>query len=189
MDLEPETALPVMSREAFRQWAEAVPRGRYERLDGRPVAKEVERVAHNRVKMLVWQALERAASRCAVRCTAYGDGITVEVGEDTDYEPDAVLNLGPPVPEDRYDAPNPFAIVEVTSPSTSRIDRTRKLRDYFSLPSVQHYLVVQARERRVLHYRRGETGVTMNTVERNGEIELSPLDLRLAAADFFVDLP
>ena len=65
-----------------------------------------------------------------------------------------MLNLGPPVPNDEYDAPNPVVIIEVTSPSTSRIDLTRKLRDYLSLPTVQHYLVVRARERVVLHHSR-----------------------------------
>jgi Uma2 family endonuclease len=189
MDTEPDMPLPVMSRDAFRQWAEALPRGRYERLDGRPVAKEVERIGHNRVKMLVWQTLREAVRTFPVPCTAYGDGITVEVGEHTDYEPDAVLNLGPPLSEDRYDAPNPLVIVEVTSPSTSRIDRTRKLADYFSLPSVQHYLVIEARERRVLHYRRAEAGLRMDTIPRDGTVPLPALGVTLAAGDFFADLP
>lgn len=192
MDIAPETdlaphVLAPMSREAFRAWAEALERGHYERLDGRPVAKELERLIHNLVKMHAWLALREAAATAPVPCTAYGDGVTVEVGPDTDYEPDAVLNLGPPLPLDRYDAPNPVVIVEVTSPSTSRIDVTRKLRDYFTLPSVQHYLVVRAREQMVLHHRRSGEGWDVREITA-GRIPLDPPGITIALADLFAGL-
>jgi Uma2 family endonuclease len=46
------------SREEFRLWYEAQPRGRYERMDGRIVAMAPERVAHVRIKAAVWKALD-----------------------------------------------------------------------------------------------------------------------------------
>ena len=51
---------PRMSREEYRRWAEAQPRGRFERVAGEVVAMAPERVAHNRVKLRVWQALDAA---------------------------------------------------------------------------------------------------------------------------------
>ena len=51
--------------------------------------------------------------------------MTVEV--DTDYEPDAVVNCGPPIPDDAVAATNPVIVVEVLSPGTRGIDTGAKL--------------------------------------------------------------
>ena len=54
------------SREEFRRWCEAQPRGRYERVDGRIVAMAPERGAHLRAKVAVYKALERAIASAGV---------------------------------------------------------------------------------------------------------------------------
>ena len=72
-------------------------------------------------------------------CQAAPGGTTVEIDEDTDYEPDALINCGPPIPDDATAAPNPVVIVEVLSPSTATVDAGGKLADYFRLASVRHY--------------------------------------------------
>ena len=46
-------------------------------------------------------------------------------------------------------------MVEVLSPSTAAIDHGRKLSGYFSLPSVQHYLILDPERRVVIHHKRG----------------------------------
>ena len=69
-----------------------------------------------------WSASRAAAVRLGRPSTAsFGTmaatarpGMTVEV--DTDYEPDAVVNCGPPIPDDAIAAPNPVIVVEVLSP-------------------------------------------------------------------------
>jgi Uma2 family endonuclease len=38
--------------------------------------------------------------------------------------------------------PNPVIVVEVSSPSTRKIDASLKMTGYFSLPSVHHYLII-----------------------------------------------
>lgn len=83
------------TREEYRRWAERQ-RGRYERVWGEVVAMNAERIGHVRVKTRVWQALDRATRGAGLECEALGDGVTVEIGDDTDYEPDAVVNCGPP---------------------------------------------------------------------------------------------
>jgi Uma2 family endonuclease len=55
------------SREEFRRWCEAQPKGRYERVDGRIVAMAPERGAHLRVKGAIYKALNRGnRRRCAL---------------------------------------------------------------------------------------------------------------------------
>jgi Uma2 family endonuclease len=94
------------SREAFRRWCDAQPKGRYERVDGRIVARAPERGAHLRVKGAIYQALDRAVTVAGVPCQALPDGATVETG-DSDYEPDAMVKCGEPTEDDAVAAPNP----------------------------------------------------------------------------------
>ena len=69
--------------------------------------------------------------------------------------------------------PDPLIVVEVLSPSTSATDRSEKLEKYFRLPSVQHYLIVWADRRRVVHHRR-DGGSVATSVHTEGTIALDP---------------
>ena len=52
-------------------------------------------------------------------------------------------------------------MVEVASPSTRKIDASLKLTGYFSLPSVQHYLIVDPDGPPVIHHRRQGDGTIL----------------------------
>lgn len=54
--------------------------------------------------------------------------------------------------------PEPVVIIEVVSPSTERVDRSRKKFDYFATPSVRQYAIVEQDERRIDLYTRTEAG-------------------------------
>jgi len=137
----------------FRRWAEGQTQ-RYERICGEPVARSPERVQHVRLKSRIWRLMERAITDGGLDCEALADGMTIEVDEDTDYEPDAIVNCGPRVHPDAVITTNPVTVVEVLSPSTQSIDSGDKLADYFKVPSIQHYLAVRTRRREIIHYRR-----------------------------------
>ena len=175
----------MMSRTEFRRWAAAQPRGRYERVAGEVMAMAPERVAHVRVKARVWQALDQAIRAAGLPCEALADGITVEVGDDTDYEPDAVVNCGEPIAGDEVAASNPVIIVEVLSPSTQSVDTGTKLTDYFKLPSVRHYLIIRADRRAVIHHRRRDDGGIETRLAAEGRIALDPPGIEIAVEDFY----
>lgn len=177
-----------MSRDEFRRWAQAQPKGRYERVGGEPVPMTPERVAHIQVKNRVWQALDRAVRAAGLECQALGDGLTVEVDADTDYEPDALVNCGPPLPPDAVAATNPVVVVEVLSPSTQSVDAGDKLADYFRLASVRHYLLVRTRRREVIHHERRGDRIEVRIVTA-GAIALDPPGITVAIEDFYADLP
>jgi len=158
----PETDRPY-SREEFRRWYEAQPRGRYERVDGRIVAMGPERGAHLRVKGAVYTALGRAVTVAGVPCQALPDGATVEAG-DSDYEPDATVNCGAAMADDAVVAPNPVVVVEVLSPGTASTDTGAKLAGYFLVPSIAHYLIVHPTKRTVIHHRRSGAGIETRIV-------------------------
>ncbi|HEY7567370.1 MAG TPA: Uma2 family endonuclease, partial [Gemmatimonadaceae bacterium] len=52
----------------------------------------------------------------------------------------------------------PCLLVEVTSPSTARVDRTNKLLAYRSIPSLKTYLIVEQAWRRVVRHWRDPSG-------------------------------
>jgi Uma2 family endonuclease len=161
-----------LTRQEFVAWAETQPH-RYERIAGHPVAMSPERVEHVRIKNRIWAALDRAIQRNGLDCEALGDGVTIEIDDDTDYEPDAVVNCGPRLPPDATAASNPVIVVEVLSPSTQSIDSNDKLADYFRVASIQHYLIVRTRKREVIHYARAGSDILARTINL-GTIALHP---------------
>jgi Uma2 family endonuclease len=112
----------------------------------------------------------------------------VEVDAQTDYEPDALVNCGPPLPLDAVAATNPVVVVEVMSPSTQAIDAGDKLADYFRLPSIRHYLLVRTRRREVVHHERLSDRIETHIVTA-GKISLDPPGLVVAVDEFYGDLP
>lgn len=168
-----------MTREEFRRWAEAQPRGRYERVNGVPVAMAAERIAHLRAKAAIWQALSNAIAAAGLACEALPDGATVEIDDETDYEPDALVNCGPRINDSEIAAPNPVIVVEVLSPSTQSLDAGGKLSDYFKVPSIQHYLLVRTDRTMVIHHRRTETGIETKLIGA-GRIDLDPPGISIA---------
>ena len=184
--MELSVELPgILNRAEFRRWAEAQLRGRYERVGGEVVAMAPERIAHVRVKMRAWQALDQAIRAAGLDCEAFGDGVTVEIGEDTDYEPDAVVACGERLADDAIAAPAPVIVVEVLSPSTRSLDTGAKLTDYFRVPSIQHYLIIRADRHIVVHHRRGDDNRIETRLVAEGRIGLDPPGISVTVGEFY----
>jgi Uma2 family endonuclease len=170
----------------FYAWARTQPRGRFERAGGLVVAMSPEQYGHTRVKYCVTKALEAALAAVGSSCVAVPEGATVEIDEDTDYEPDASIHCGGPIPRESLMVPNPVVVVEVISLSSRRIDTQVKRDMYFRVPSIQHYLVVQADRREVTHYGRGEGDrARLAGVLTGGRVTLEPPGITVAVEDFY----
>jgi Uma2 family endonuclease len=161
-----------LTREEFRRWTETQT-GRFERVGGQPVCMAPERAVHARLKARVWRALDAAIRDTGLDCEALPDGMTIEIDDDTDYEPDAVVNCGPRIDPDAIVAANPVVVVEVLSPSTQSVDSSDKLADYFRVPSIQHYLIVRARRREVIHHMRSGDEIISRPINI-GAIRMDP---------------
>jgi Uma2 family endonuclease len=174
---------PRFTREEFHRWAEGQTQ-RYERVAGEPVAMSPERIQHVRIKNRVWAALDRAVREAGLDCEALGDGVTIEVDAETDYEPDAMVNCGPRLPPDATAATNPVIVVEVLSPPTQSVDSGEKLADYFRVPSIQHYLVVRSRRQEIIHHHRAGEEIISRAVNVGG-IRLDPPGIVLDVAEVY----
>ncbi len=177
----------TISRADFRAWAEQQPTGRYERVDGRVVKMPRRTVGHVLIKANIFGALRDALAATGLECRAYPNGVTVEIGERTDYEPDALINAGPPPAPDVYAAPNPIVVVEVLSPGTLSIDTRAGFSGYFRVASIQHYLVVSALRREVVHHRRAGDAI-VSAVVTDGTIVLDPSGISVALDEFYRDV-
>jgi Uma2 family endonuclease len=168
-----------LTRAEFNQWTEAQARGRFERVGGEVVAMAPDRWVHARLKARIWRAFDRDLTAAGLECQAMPDGMTVEIDHDTDYEPDALINCGPPIPDDATAAPNPVVIVEVLSPRIAGVDAGGKLADYFRLLSVRHYLLVRPDRMEIIHHRRLDDRIETRIV-REGVIDLDPPGIKLS---------
>lgn len=169
----------------FLAWAETQESGRYELVRGEIVAMAPERAGHGAAKANIWRALAADIERNDVSCNAFVDSLGVAIDAQTVYIPDALVNCGEAVAPDSLLAPSPVIIVEVLSPSSRYTDKSIKLADYFRLPSLVHYLIVDLEHRLVLHYRRvGDEPITV-TIVKEGAIALDPPGVTIAIVDIF----
>jgi Uma2 family endonuclease len=170
---------PHMTVEEFVVWAQAQGRGRYELVDGEVVEMPTEGGRHNLVKGAVWKALQAAVAAAKFSGTVFTDGMTVKIRGNRGREPDAVVTARPVADLDAAILADPMIVVEVASPSTGHIDHGAKLAEYFSVPSIQHYLIVQPLDKMIIHHARGEGDKIRTRIVRSGDLQLDPPGLVL----------
>lgn len=179
-----DAAAKLMTVDEFLVWGEGR-EGRWELRDGVVVALSPERVAHLETKANALFSLSDAIRRAQAPCRVYPDGATVRISKRTAFEPDALVRCGPPLPPDTLEFPDPIIAVEVLSPSTEAYDRGVKVEGYFSLPSVIHYLIVDADRRKLVHHRRGAGDLIETRILSSGPLRLDPPGLDLTVESFF----
>jgi Uma2 family endonuclease len=135
-----------MTVDEFLAWAEGQD-GRWELYNGVPYPMGPERVRHGEVKFAVQSALVQGIRKADLPCHMQPNGVAVRVSRRAAHVPDSLVYCGPKLPNDSIEVPDPIIVVEVASPSTRKIDASLKLSGYFSLPSVQHYLIVDPDDR------------------------------------------
>ena len=173
-----------MSVDEFLAWAEGQD-GRWELYRGVPYLMAPERTRHGEVKFAVQLALLQGIRKAGLPCHMLPDGATVRVAEDTAHEPDALVYCGPKLPGDAIEVPSPVVVVEVSSPSTRRIDATLKLDGYFRLPSIEHFLIVNPSGPPVVHHRRQPDGTLLTRLVDDGILKFDPPGIEIAISEIF----
>lgn len=84
-------------------------------------------------------------------------------------------------PEDRHGVVNPTVLVEILSHSTEDYDRHEKFENYARIPSLQEYVLVSHRERRIEILRRTSTGPwEHDEAGERGTMELKSIHCQLS---------
>jgi Uma2 family endonuclease len=128
-----------MTREQFFAWAQA-DGGRWE-FDGfDPVAMTGSTVNHSRISGNLHAALRSRLRGSGCRSLGPDAGLAT-IGDTVRY-PDALVTCSE-VPGDAYIVPGVVVVFEVLSPTSGRIDRIVKLREYRAVPSIRRYVILE----------------------------------------------
>lgn len=117
-------------------------------------------------------------------CEPFISDVKVYVSETLFYYPDVVVACDD---LDPYYTREPILIVEVTSPTTERIDRHEKLPAYKGIKSVREILLVAQDRVQIEIYRRQTDGTwqTELLTDLNGELQLQSVGLTLQVAQVY----
>jgi Uma2 family endonuclease len=178
-----------MTMAAFLAWSAQQSGKRFELFEGRPIEMQSERARHAIVKGLVHIALHNAIVKAGLPCTAYPDGMTVQINDEYGFRPDAMVQCGEPIDPYRVYADNPMIVVEVQSPSTVLSDLMDKLPEYMTVPSIQHVVIINPFILRVFHAERQADGAYLTRLlSRHDWISFKPPGFEVALAEFFKGL-
>lgn len=132
-------------------------------IGGEVVAQASERAKRWEIKLATHVAPLNAVKAGGAGRHVAPDGGTVRIDASTAYEPDAMVYCGQKVDPDSMVVENPVIVIEVLSPTTGRNDKSRKLADYFRVPNIAHYLIVDADAPLIIHHQRREDGDILKT--------------------------
>ena len=177
---------PIMSVEEYFELEENNPDTRYEYLDGYVYMMSGGSANHATISGNIY-ALLKSLLRGSP-CRAYNSDVKVSVSEKRYFLPDVTVTCDP---RDRGTVDfiqSPRLVVEVLSPSTEARDRGRKLQCYLACPSIEQYLLVDARSMRIDTYRKEQSKWIYDAFEEDDEVELITLGIGFSVADAYEDV-
>jgi Uma2 family endonuclease len=172
--MSPAEAKARMTFDEYVDWVSQQTSGRYELVDGEVVRMGSEGGRHNLVKLALAIALAEAAKAAGLERTVFTDGMTVRTGPRKARVPDATVTLTPMKDIDAVVLDDPVVVVEIVSPMSEKDDTGAKLLEYFTVPTIEHYLIVRPLEKAIVHHQRGEGGKLLTSIVRQGTIRLDP---------------
>jgi Uma2 family endonuclease len=175
-----------MSLDTYWSWREQQEL-RYEFASGVVYAMTGTSRSHVIVVGNMFSILRAAAEANSSRCLVSTNEMALFIpAVDRVYYPDVMVAC-PPTSDERYETA-PCLVVEVLSPSTQGRDRTVKLADYCTVPTVGDYLMVSSDpddQCVIQHHRAGD--IWVHTVHGTAAtVTLSCPPITFAVADLYV---
>ena len=144
---------------------------RLEYSDGIVYAMAGETKKNNRIAGNIYSRLLARADEQG--CRVYMEGVQLRMPKGSKYFlPDVMLSCAPEG-EDEYIEENPCVLVEVVSPTSVIRDYNEKKLEYFTLPSLQQYILVSSDKRQVEVYSRESSGWHYEVYLERGEFEVA----------------
>jgi Uma2 family endonuclease len=134
---------------------------RHEYVDGQILAMAGEKRTHEDIVLNFVSALRSIALEKG--CLLYTTNIKLRTKSTKYRYPDVIVSCAPG--DAPYFIENPCLIVEVLSESTANTDHNDKLEEYTRLPSLQRYALVDQNVRRVILYKRTQSGWVLEILE------------------------
>jgi Uma2 family endonuclease len=147
----PQLSTPV-TPEAYLAW-EASQETRHEFVDGEILAMTGGAIAHNDIALNCYRALYPSVKKQGCRLNVSDVKVQAKRG-DRYFYPDLVISCHPDDLNATQYVQHPKVIIEVLSPGTTTHDRSRKLRYYRQIASLQEYLLINTDQILVESYQR-----------------------------------
>jgi Uma2 family endonuclease len=177
--------LSSLTADEFQALSNTMP-GLFELHDGMVVEITAQTLGHADAKFAAQSALKTAIDKSGLPCRMAPDGMAVRVSSSKVYKPDGLVYCGARLPSDTREIAEPLIIIEVLSESTRNVDLGEKVLAYFSLPSVQHYIIIDPETTPVIHHSRQSETSYLTRLVQTGRIDLTPPGLSIDVADLFV---
>lgn len=172
--------------ERFLDWAERQEE-RYE-FDGvAPVAMTGGTARHNLITINIHGSL-RARLR-GTSCSPFGPDLGIETVQSGIRYPDALITCTKFRQSEKI-APNPVVVFEVVSPTSGRLDRIVKLREYAAVPSILVYVIVDSEQAGLQVFSRGDgtAAWTVQPLTADETLELPQVAIAVPVAELYDDV-
>lgn len=153
-----------------------------------PVAMVGGTWVHSRIQANIIAALNNRLR--GKPCQPCGPDMRVRTAPDKYRYPDVTV-VCTSIPPDTRDLTEPVVVFEVLSPSTAETDRTDKLAEYVSLPSLQRYILVEQGRAFATVIALSPTGWTLLPAPPGSTLAMPELGIEVPLAEFYegLDLP
>ncbi len=156
----------------------------YEYVDGYAYMMAGESFNHDAIKSniqgILWNFFLRSDE-----CNVYSSDMKTQISEKRYYHPDVVISCDPRDQGTGDLLKYPRVIFEVLSPGTAMRDRTRKMRDYLALPTLEEYVLVSSKSCRMEMYRKEADEWWYYILNSGDQFELRSLGLRFPLMDAY----
>jgi Uma2 family endonuclease len=176
----------TMTVEEYFQLEENNPDTRYEYIDGYVYAMAGGTANHDTIKSniqrILWNLLRGS------NCRVYSSDMKVYVSETRYFHPDVIVTC------DHRDRGTvqaiqfPRLVVEVLSPTTELTDRTWKLKNYRTHPTIEEYVLADSQSFKIEIYHKEQNKWIYDAFENTDEITLNSLGVHFYLADAYTDV-
>ena len=174
------------TQEQFFSWAEAQDI-RYEFDGSQPVAMTGGNAGHSLITRTLHRALDARLRRGP--CLPLGPDAGVETVNSAVRYPDALVTCSKFALTDKI-IPGVVVVFEVLSPTSGRVDRIVKVREYAAVPSIRRYVILESTGPGLtVMERAGPDEVWRTTVLTNDDILRVPeIGIEIPVAEFYEDV-
>ena len=146
-----------------------------------PVAMTGGTEAHEIIQLNLTAALN--AKLRGTPCRAYGSNVKIRVADRIRY-PDAFVVCTPVVPRGTV-RDDPVVVFEILSASTARTDRVEKMREYWDVPSIRRYVLIEQEAVSATAYTRDEGRWSGRVLWPGDVLKLPEIGVELPLEDLY----
>src|SRR6266700_469542 len=176
----------AMTFEEYFQLEESDPGTRYEYIDGHVYAMAGGTANHDTIKSniqrLLWHLLRGGP------CRIYSSDMKVFISETRYFHPDVIVTCDPRDRGTIQAIQAPRLVVEVLSPTAEVTDRTWKLKNYLVHPTIQEYVLADAKALKIETYHLENNKWIYEAFEDNTKVILPSLDVHFPLTDAYIDV-